>query len=276
MTATAGSTINLGAMAPRAHRARAGAMLGLALLACSTGTALAAPSVKLTGASFMDIQAQVKSSKGLPNEEHRLRGLMSYQNGDYGDAASAFERAARFADKFSQHYLSLMHWHGVGVEADPVQGYIWADLAAERGSSQLLRIREKMWSGLTPLQRTEAMARGGEHYARYGDPVAKPRAEAAIRRFARNMTGSRVGYHNQTLAIEQGGPIHGTFGQSRPGAFSASAMANGGSRAEDFYADDRRLPSQYWQTQDRMLGSGRVEVGPLSVDREDEDQDVPR
>lgn len=250
--------------------------LGLMLVLAGSHTpALAGPPVKLTDATFMQIDAQVKSAKGHPNEQYRLRGLKSYQNGEYGDAVAAFKLAALHADKYSQHYLSLIHWHGVGIEPDPVQAYIWADLAAERGQPRLLAVRENMWAQLTPQQQAEAEQRGGADYARYGDAVAKPRAEADIRRFMRDMTGSRVGFHNQALAIEQGGPIHGTFGQSRPGMFSASAMANGGSNAEEFYAYDRTRPAEYWQAQDRALAGGRVDVGPLRRVRSNKSESSP-
>ncbi len=191
---------------------------------------------------------------------------MSYQNGDYGDAAASFERAARYADEFSQHYLSLMHWHGVGMEPDPVQGYIWADQAAERGSPRLLAIREKMWSQLTAQQQAEAADHGVDDYEGYGDMVAKPRAEAETRRFMRGITGSRIGYRNQRIDIQQGGPIHGSFGNARPGMFSATAMVVGTTSSEEFYADNRIDIAQYWQAQDRALDGGRVEVGPLAVD----------
>lgn len=261
---------HLGIANPKNCRLNIGASLVVALLACSIDTALAAEPIQLTDASFMDIQAQVKSSKGFPNEEHRLRGLMSYQNGEYRDAAASFERAAYHADKFAQHYLSLMHWHGVGVAHDPVQGYIWADLAAERGNPQLLALREKMWSQLTSQQQAEAETRGGQDYARYGDPAAKPRTDAAIRRFARDMTGSHVGYRNLNVGIIHGGPINGSFGNVSPGILAASAMVVGTTTSEQFYADSRMSADAYWKAQDRMLGAGRVEVGPVSVDRGEE------
>lgn len=93
------------------------------------GSALAAPPVALTDANFMKIDGMVAAAKGRPNEELRLRGLKSYQAGEYGGAVEAFDTAAYHADKYSQ-------WHGVGVPIEHVQAYIWADLAAERvGSS---------------------------------------------------------------------------------------------------------------------------------------------
>src|SRR5262245_5705052 len=117
--------------------------LGVFLLLSCTSAALAAPSLELTSASFMQVDAQIKSAKGHPNEEWRLNGLKAYLSGHYTEAVDRFERAAGYADKYSQHYLSLIYWHGQGVTADRVRAYIWSDLAAERGSRRLLAIREK-------------------------------------------------------------------------------------------------------------------------------------
>ena len=194
------------------------------LLLLVSGTALAEEPLKLVSASFMDVDAQLKSAEGHPNEASRLLGLKSYLSGRYEEAIAKFERAASYADKPSQHYLSLIYWHGQGVPIDRVRAYIWADLAAERGSRKLLVIREKMWAELTPQQQQQAVADGDEYYVRYGDEVAKPRAEAEIRRFATHMTGSRVGFQNQSMDVINGGPINGSFGNATPGMLAASAM----------------------------------------------------
>jgi len=246
--------------------------LGMAL-ACSLagwaalGSALAAEPLKLVDASFLEIDGQLKSAKGHPNEEARLNGLKAYQNGHFDEAIRHFERAASYADKHSQHYLSLIYWHGQGVAPDRLRAYIWSDLAAERGGRKLLAIREKMWAALTPEQQEQVPAQGVEFYAKYGDDTAKPRAEAEIRRFARGMTGSRVGYR-QRMDIIQGGPINGAFGNAGPAMLAASAMAVGTTTGDQFYAEDRTKMSQYWRAQDSELdsGSGRVEVGPVSRD----------
>jgi TPR repeat protein len=72
---------------------------------------------------------------------------------------SAFKIAAYHADKHSQHYLSLIFWHGAGVPADRLQAYIWSDLAGERGIKPLLVIREKMWSQLTLAEQAQVQGR---------------------------------------------------------------------------------------------------------------------
>lgn len=235
-------------------------LLAALALALASSMATAAPPLTLTDASFMDIDDMVLAAKGRPNEEYRLHGLKAYQQGNYPDAMTRFEVAAYNADKYSQHYLSLMHWHGVGVPPDHVQAYIWADLAAERGSKRLLLIREKMWAELTPTQQAQVEARGTEFYARYGDAVAQPRVEGKIRAFARDMTGSRVGYRNQRLDVSVG-PPSGSF--SGPG--SQNQLSTPPS-ADELYGKDGGLHAltTYWKEQDRLL-DGTVDVGPVTT-----------
>ena len=216
--------------------------------------------LKLTDASLYDLANAMKPAQGRPNELSRIAGQMAYLRQDYAAAITQFERGAHYADKFSQHVLSLMHWHGIGVDPDPVQAYIWADLAAERGSNAMLLIREKMWTGLTPVQRDQAIAKGQEFHARFGDHAAKPRAEGAMRRFASHMTGSRVGFDGYPLAIA--GPPNG-------GTFAATGNNSNGSEvatAYQLYGGDRQDIPAYWTKQD--LGAGKVEVGPVAPVRD--------
>lgn len=235
------------------------------VLACATPAQAADPKqlLNLTGANFLAIDDLVAMAKGRPNEEARLRGLKSYSQGQYADAAKAFQRSAYYADKFSQHYLSLMHWHGVGVSRDPVQAYIWADLAAERMSHRLLLVRERIWQELTPEQRAQVAERGQAFYARYGDEVAKPRAESAIRQFARDMTGSRVGARTQRLDT-MAAPANGSF-QVDTGQNNAAYTINRAATADALYGADGELLrlESYWEDQNRLIDGGKVEVGPL-------------
>lgn len=237
---------------------------GLCILSVLSTAATASEPPSLTNASFMAIDAKQVSVRGRPNEEARLAGLKSYKTGRYRQAADQFERAAYYADKYSQHYLSLMHWYGVGVSADPVEAYVWSDLAAERGSRRLLLIRERMWSQLTPEQQAQARTRGEAMYARYGDDVAKPRAESIIRHFAREMTGSRVGYRNQM--IETGGPPIDRIMSPEIGSSMGAYMTSVSGSPDELYGKEGGLAMlrTYWSEQDRSIEkAGTVEVGPL-------------
>lgn len=227
--------------------------------------AMAGEPLKLTDASFMDVDAQLKAAEGRPNEVSRLAGLKAYLSRDYSGARTQFERAAHYADKFSQHYLSLMYWHGAGVPADRVQAYIWADLAAERGGRQMLLIREKMWSELTAAQQARASEEGLDFYARYGDAVAKPRAESALRRFADDMTGSRAGYDGQMLAT-LGKPVSGQFG-TKTGSNSSSYTQTAVGTREQLHGAAMGGMDRYWARQDQWL-DGNVKIGPVTPVRD--------
>lgn len=235
-------------------------ILALAFGLATVVSAQAGDALKLTDAKFHEIDSMERAARGRPNEEARLSALKAYRRGDHGDALRHFERAAYYADKYSQHSLSLMHWHGVGVPADRVQAYVWADLAAERGVRSLLLLRERMWQELSADERERARSMGPEHYARYGDEVAQRRAEGAMRRFVAKMTGSRAGFEAQKLEIA-GRPQGGTFAP-QVGSMSTMYIDSVAASREELYGDTRRDLAAYWARQDRLL-DGRVEVGPM-------------
>ncbi|HIE0128911.1 Sel1-like repeat sequence [Stenotrophomonas maltophilia] len=114
-----------------------------------------------------------------------------------------YKRSARYADKFSQAMVARLYQEGVGTGADPVMAYIWMDLAAERMYHDFLVLREHYWARLDPLQQAQAIERGQQVYADYGDRVAKPRMERALSDGRRQITGSRVGYVSSALVVVQ-------------------------------------------------------------------------
>ena len=211
-------------------------------------------------------EASLLHASGHPNELNRWHGIWSYDNGRPDEARRYFERAAFYGDKLSQHFLALMYWNGDGVDRDPVQAYVWADLAAERGSvPDLVRVRERIWSELTPAQQAQSIQIGQGFYDRYGDHVAQRRANAEIRRFARNQTGSRVGLVTSRVDVNVGRPeFWAGGGRSTYGPVHATGA--------EFYADSRTRPPQYWQAEDlslreliNQIGAGKVNVGNVDL-----------
>ena len=193
-----------------------------------------------------------KMAQGHPNEIGRLNALEAYALGRDSHARAEFERAARYADKYSMARLALMHWYGEGGNADPVMAYVWADLAAERGYEGMLAIREEIWGKLTPQQQAQALEQGTRYYAEYGDDVAKKRLERAFRHAKKKTTGSRTGYVGfLSVMIPDGSGVN----------LGSSLGSNRG--IGQFYADYRWDPVRYWQVEDAFFGKGEVEVGPL-------------
>lgn len=207
--------------------------------------------------SASDLDERTRMSGNFPNERHRLYASEHAAQGRFDDALRQFRLAARYADKYSQHRISLMYWHGVGVERDPALAYAWADLAAERLYPSFVVLREKMWLELDQAQRERALVEGAGLYAQYGDEVAKPRLAEEILRQKTQITGSRLGYHDGRLIV------------SAPGPGADSPADNTGSfDLRPMYAAWRLDPERYWAVEDAIWKDGAVEVGPARKARD--------
>ncbi len=210
--------------------------------------------------SARDFDERTRLSSTFPNELNRLYASESAGKGQWGDALEQFTRAARFADKYSQHRISLMYWHGVGVERDRALAYAWADLAAERMYPNFVVLREKMWLAMDQAERDRALREGVALYAQYGDDVAKPRLERAIARHRTQITGSHVGYNDGRLIVQAaGGGAYSPF--DAQGSFDLRPM----------YAAWRMDADRYWAVEDAIWKEGSVEVGPVAPTRKDAD-----
>ncbi|WP_459048375.1 hypothetical protein [Stenotrophomonas sp. PSU_St99] len=97
--------------------------------------------------------------------------------------------------------VARLYQEGLGTRADPVMAYIWMDLAAERMYPDFLVLREHYWARLGALQQAQAIERGQQVYADYGDRVTKPRMERALRDGRQQITGSRLGYVSSGLIV---------------------------------------------------------------------------
>lgn len=220
--------------------------------------AQAAVSVDTDSEALRHFDALDVASSNHPNEQFRLFGQKAAATGHWGDAAKLFRIAARYADKYSQHRLSLLYWYGQGVEKDRVEAYLWADIAAERGYPQFLAIREKMWAGLTPAEQAEVPKRGPALYAEFGDPAAKPRFEVALLRGKQQMTGSRTGF-NGGVGVSSGDQLRGTLASVADTMIMAKVV-------DPAYND----PKKYWEREDRAWKHAMVRIGEI-----EEVKDVP-
>ena len=175
-----------------------------------------------------------------PDMRYRILGMRAYEKGEHARAFGYFRRAAFYADKAAQGMVAEMYWKGEGVERDPVMGYVWMDLAAERGYRGFLGLRERYWSELDMGQRARAVEAGQEVYARFGDAAAKPRYEFVLRTGRKQMTGSRTGF-NRGVQIELPGP-------------SGSQSIEGSKFYDPRYWDAKK----YWAWQDGIWMKPRI------------------
>lgn len=197
-------------------------------------------------------ERQVVNTEGFLSAHPDLRwqreGLEHHARGDHPAALRDFKRAARFADKASQAMLGEMYLRGEGTPADPVEAYIWMDLAAERGYTVFLLKREAWWARLTAAEQAGVLERGPARYAEYGDEAALPRLEKKLRQGRQQATGSRLGFKGAlTIRI--------------PTANGWTDISGEAYYREKFWQMDRYLEwqQQIWEP----LPEGKVEIGPL-------------
>jgi hypothetical protein len=180
--------------------------------------------------------------------KYRMHGMEAFKQGRYEDALRFFRRAGFFADKPSQGMVAEMYWNGQGTARDPVQAYIWMDLAAERGYRGFLILREQYWTALSEAERARVVDEGQTVYARFGDAAAKPRYEHQLRIGRSQMTGSRTGF-NRGVQIQIPGPESGQ-------------MIEGSKFYDERYWDAKK----YWAWQDKLWMKpriGKVTIGEI-------------
>ncbi|WP_051175981.1 sel1 repeat family protein [Luteimonas mephitis] len=187
-----------------------------------------------------------------PDIRWRREGAYSYNRKEYELALDQFTRAARYADKPSQAMIAEMYWKGLGVPQDRELAYAWMDLAAERMYPNFVIKRERYWALLDADQRRDAIERGQQLLAEYGDDAAKPRLAKVMRQAKRETTGSHAGFVGGGLRITpMTGPLAGTGMTIAP---------------EKYYAAEFWDPQAYFVAQDAEWGStrhGQVDVGEL-------------
>jgi hypothetical protein len=234
-----------------------------AALACAllgAGPAFANESVAAPAAVKADTDAQTranfeqlrKMSVGHPSELFRIYAAEAAAGGNWTDAVRLFAIAASYADKYSQHRLSLLYWNGVGVQPDHALGYVWADLAAERGYQQFLAIREKMWAQLSADEQKRVAEIGQEYYNKYGDPTAKKRFATELGKAKRQTTGSHTGFVGNLAIIS-------------PGAGMDMFNSIGGVDLSQLYEKSRWDAQTYWKVEDIVWNKGNVTVGAMEA-----------
>lgn len=191
-----------------------------------------------------------------PDLRWRLEGMRALDEGQPRRAIAYLKRAARYADKPAQALLAELHWDGTGTPQDRVEGYIWMDLAAERGYLPFLARREAYWRALDETQKAQVQQRGAEALAEFGDAAAKPRLETILRRASRNVAGSRVGFVGpmEIRIPGPGGEWHSV-------------------RGDEYYQREYWQPEKYWAWQDALWRDpkeGNVIIRPIErVDSSD-------
>jgi hypothetical protein len=194
-----------------------------------------------------------------PGARYMEDGQRAYAAGQFGSALAKYKAAARWADKFAQYNIGVMHLRAEGVEFDPVKAWAWLELAAERDYPQMVEAADDLYAMLDEAQRAE-----GRDYLerellpRYGDDARVEPTAQKMRQDRRRATGSRTGggAFLSYLTIIDGS------GQTR--------------RGDEYYAaekwDFERIIEYETQVMFR-IANGNVELGELELVDDEEPED---
>ena len=225
-------------------------MLALSAIAADDGNnqAGAVEAREATSRKQQEVLATRTFLNAHPDMKYRQEGWEAYQAGEHVKAFANFKRASLYADKASQAMVAEMLWKGVGVSVDAPMAYAWADIAAERGYPQFIRLREQYWRDLDPRQRERAVQQGQALLPEYADAVARPRMARFMKKARQRgyRTSKSVGQPREVRVPDQFGGM----------------VSIPGSR---FYDPKFWDPVQYqaWQDSVWIGARGKVEVGDL-------------
>lgn len=179
--------------------------------------------------------------------KYRTEGFVQLDEGNVALARENFMKAASFADKAAQAVLAEMAWKGIGQPVDRVAGYVWADIAAERGYPGFVAVRERYWQSLTEAEKARALEVGRTLMDEYGDAAARKRMSLHLRKARSSMIGGRPRKNAEVVV---------------PGPNGQSIFIRG----HHFYADRFWDPDRYQEWVDATWGKpaeGTVDVGSL-------------
>lgn len=147
-------------------------------------------------------------AQNAPGTQFLERGNMFFRQGDYEAAVGNFKLAAHWADKLAQFNLGMMYVNGDGVDRDPLLGWAWIKLSAERGYPKNAAVATDIWNQFTDEHRKVAREiLESELKPRYGDEVAIPRTSNEMKRMLARSTsgGSRVGVNRAVYVTGRDG-----------------------------------------------------------------------
>ena len=195
-----------------------------------------------------------------PDQFGEFTGLRYYAHHQYQAALKYFEIGAFYADKLSQLSLGLMYVNGEGVPKDPITGYAWLDLAAERAYPDFVATRDRVKSELTPEQLAQALVVRAQLAEKYCDALAKPRMAKQLALDQMNLTGSRTGFNygiSQVATRSDCGDAVVAGGDEVPQAGCGGASAS----------QSRWNPEQYFAARDAEF-KAKVSVGNIEQPRD--------
>lgn len=116
-----------------------------------------------------------------------------YEKANYTDAFRSYLALAKKGDSFSQYRVSYMYLEGQGQEADIVEAFVWANLAAQNRADPLIDYRDTVARMVPAKEQPRAMRKLDYYMRKWGDRQLAADMITQTKRELRDCTGSRLG-----------------------------------------------------------------------------------
>jgi hypothetical protein len=134
-----------------------------------------------------------------------------YDRANYERAFSIYhDELAPLGDKYGQYMVGFMYLAGNGVPEDRVAASAWYRLAAERGTRESVRARDRLVKALDAEQKSESDRMFIELRKEYGDLALMMEAACIDQKLLQERTGSRLSASSSPLLIVRPGHIAST------------------------------------------------------------------
>lgn len=214
-----------------------------------------------------------------------------YTSGEFQKAMREYLPLAKKGDSFSQYRVSFMYVEGQGVEADLVEAYAWASLAAQNYQPELVRYRDTVASLIPEKDRRKAVRQADYYNRKWGNIALADDAYRGTTKQLRSCTGSRLGARCEDIESAEMPTVWGINPGNGSSAGGGDGGDGGGASASGSVADAQGKPGSgsprdvaYYQNLRASIkemnnyieqNSGTVTLGELKVIEDDQDQASP-
>ncbi|MEM8816960.1 MAG: SEL1-like repeat protein [Pseudomonadota bacterium] len=166
-------------------------------------------SVLLTGAALLLMSGGGYADDSLSVTAVDARTLRIQEKVEALFAAGEYDRAyfiyenelAPVGDKYAQYMLGYMHLIGAGVQQDRIRASAWYRMAAERGKTEFVGVRDELWNALSEADRGRSDEVYRQLRQKYSDiAVVFEQVEADVKNLTVR-TGSRLPGGSQSLTV---------------------------------------------------------------------------
>ncbi len=133
-----------------------------------------------------------KEEPYIPSKKDPATAMKHYQNSQFDKALDLYKKLAKSGDKHAQYMLSIIYYHGYGVDKDIIESFAWSKLSTETQVNAFENNYKFISQNIADNLKTTALSRYEEIYRNYNDLAVARRYRLIFNKELPMCTGSRI------------------------------------------------------------------------------------